>query len=120
MADKLVFLITHGPDNPERVTIPFTMATAVQALGTEVSIGFLGEGAALTKKGVADKIAFPGCAPLKDLITAFLAEGGKFYTCPPGLAARHITPEDLMDGVKIIHAGDFAKEFIMAKNVLVF
>jgi predicted peroxiredoxin len=33
MAGKLVFLITHGPDNPERVTIPFTMAVAVQALG---------------------------------------------------------------------------------------
>jgi len=41
MPNKLVFLITHGPDNPERVTIPFTMATAVQAMGTKVSIGFL-------------------------------------------------------------------------------
>ena len=120
MASKLVFLITHGPEHPEKVTIPFTMATAVQSLGTEVSIGFLGDGAMLTKKGVADKIAFPGCAPLKDLIRAFLVDGGKFYTCPPGLAARHITPEDLMEGVTVIHAGDFAKQFITAKNVLVF
>jgi predicted peroxiredoxin len=96
------------------------MATAVQALCTEVSIGFLGEGASLTKKGVADKIAFHGCAPLKDLITAFLAQGGKFYVCPPGLAARGIKPEDLMEGVTVIHAGDFARQFIAAKNVLVF
>jgi predicted peroxiredoxin len=45
MANKIVFFITHGPYNAEWVTIPFTMATAVQALGSEVSIGFLGDDA---------------------------------------------------------------------------
>jgi predicted peroxiredoxin len=120
MAGKLVFLVTHGPDSPERVTIPFTMAVAVQALGTEVSIGFLADGALLTKKGVADKIAFPGCAPLKDLMDTYRARGGKFYTCPPGLAARHIATDDLMDGVSVVHAAEFAEQFINASNVLVF
>jgi predicted peroxiredoxin len=120
MANKLVFLVTHGPDNPERVTIPFTMAIAVQVMGTEVSIGFLSDGAMLTKKGVADKITFPGCAPLKDLMEAYRARGGKFYTCPPGLAARHIASDDLMEGVNVVHASDFAEQFITASNVLVF
>jgi predicted peroxiredoxin len=120
MAGNLVFLVTHGPDSPERVTIPFTMAVAVQALGTDVSIGFLADGAMLTKKGVADKIAFPGCAPLKDLMDTYRDRGGKFYTCPSGLATRHISIDDLIEGVSILHATEFAEQFITASNVLVF
>ena len=120
MPGKLVFLVTHGLDNPERATIAFTMATATQAMGAEVLIGLLSDGAELVRQGTAEKINFPGCTPLKVLLEAFLARGGMLYTCPPGLEARHITPKEYIEGVKVMHASDFAREYINAKNVLSF
>ncbi len=39
MADneKLVFMVTHGPEDPELATIPFVMAVA--ALASDVEVG---------------------------------------------------------------------------------
>ncbi len=120
MPGKLVFLVTHSLDNPERATIAFTMATAAQAMGTEVYIGLLADGAELVRKGTAEQIAFPGCTPLKVLLETFLARGGKLCTCPPGLAARRITEADFVEGAQVVHAADFAREFLAAQNVLSF
>jgi uncharacterized protein len=120
MPGKLVFLITHGLDNPERATIAFTMATATQAMGTDVLIGLLADGAELVRKGTAEQINYPGCTPLKVLLEAFVARGGQLITCPPGLAARKISPADFIEGVSVVHASDFAKEYINAANVLTF
>jgi uncharacterized protein len=120
MPGKLVFLVTHGLDNPERATIAFTMATAAQAMGAEVLIGLLADGAELVRRGTAEKINYPGCTPLKVLLEAFLVRGGKLVTCPPGLAARNISPADFIEGVSVVHASDFAREFIDATNVLSF
>ena len=83
-------------------------------------IGLLSDGAELVRQGTAEKINFPGCTPLKVLLEAFLARGGMLYTCPPGLEARHITPKEYIEGVKVMHASDFAREYINAKNVLSF
>ena len=59
MAEKLFFMVTHGPEDPERATIPFVMATAAQASDVEVVMGFQVEGVLLVKKGVAEGIAAP-------------------------------------------------------------
>jgi predicted peroxiredoxin len=120
MAGKLVFLITHGLDNPEKATIAFTMATATQAMGNEVVIGLLADGAELVRKGTAEKINYPGCTPLKVLLEAFVSRGGRLITCPPGLAARHIAQADFIEGVSVVHASDFAQEYVSALNVLTF
>ena len=39
MAEKLVFMVTHGPEHPEHVTIPFVMAVAALASDVEAVIG---------------------------------------------------------------------------------
>ena len=52
MAEKLVIMVTHGPESPERATIPFVMATAAQASDVEVVMGFQADGVMLVKKGV--------------------------------------------------------------------
>ena len=31
-ADKVVIIATHGPEDPERATLPFVMATAAQVM----------------------------------------------------------------------------------------
>ena len=120
MLKKLLFIITHGPDEPEKVTVPFTMAVACQALGAEVAIGFQGAGAAIAAQGVADKVAFPGCTPLKELLDVFRSYRGKMYTCGPPLDYRRINRSGLIEGVTVVDAGAFAELYTSADNVMVY
>jgi len=61
MADneKLVIMVTHGPDEPELATIPFVMAGAAVASDVDVVMGFQGEGCLLMKQDVAEAIEVP-------------------------------------------------------------
>ena len=120
MAKKLVFIITHGPDEAEKVTVPFTMAVASQAVGAEVTIGLQGAGAAIAAPGAAEKVAFPGCTPLRELLDAFRSYNGKIYTCGPPLDYRHIDRRKLIEGVTVVDAEAFAELYTGADNVLVY
>jgi predicted peroxiredoxin len=120
MAKKLVFIITHGPDEAEKVTVPFTMAVASQAVGDEVVIGLQGAGAGIAEKGAAEKVAFPGCTPLKELLDVFRSYNGKMYTCGPPLDYRRIPRDNLIEGVSVVDAETFAELYTAADNVLVY
>jgi predicted peroxiredoxin len=117
---KLLFIITHGIDEPEKVTVPFTMAVASQSLGADVSIGLQGAGSTIAEKGAAELVSFPGCAPLKNLLDAFQAQGGKLYTCAPPLEFRKIGENNLIDGVNVVHAETFGELYIDADSILVY
>jgi predicted peroxiredoxin len=120
LVKKLVFIVTHGPDEPEKATVPFTMAVACQALGAEVSVGLQGAGAALAAKSAADRVAFPGCTPLKELLEVFRSYNGKIYTCGPPLDYRHIDRDNLITGVSVVDAEVFAELYLGADNILVY
>ncbi len=121
MSEKLVIMVTHGPEEPERATIPFVLATAAQASDVEALLGFQAEGVLLAKKGVADEVSAPGFPPLKDLLAAYLEAGGKMFVCGPCIKSRGINPEtDFVDGAKVVNAATFVKEFTEATNVLVY
>ena len=66
--EKLVIMVTHGPEDPELATIPFVMAGAAVASDVDVVMGFQGEGCMLVKKGVAETVAAPEFAPLGGLL----------------------------------------------------
>lgn len=120
MTKKLVFIITHGIDEPETVTAAFTMAVASQSLGAEVSIGLQGAGATIAEKGAAELVSFPGCAPLQTLLDAFQAQGGKLYSCAPPLDYRKISKNNLVNGMNVVHAETFGELYIGADNILVY
>ena len=59
-AEKLVFMVTHGPADPELATIPFVMAAAALASDVAVVMGFQGDAVELVKAGVAETIEAAG------------------------------------------------------------
>jgi predicted peroxiredoxin len=120
VAKKLAFIITHGPEETEKVTVPFTMAVACQALGSEVVIGLQGAGAGIAAIGAADSISFPGCAPLKELMDIFRSYNGRMLTCGPPLDFRKIDRDKLIDGVEIVDAEAFAELYSSVDNVMVY
>ncbi len=119
-AEKLVFMVTHGPEDGELATIPFVMAAAALASDVEVVMGFQSRGVQLLRKGVAEKLQVPEFPPLARLLDDVRELGAKLLVCNPCLKGRGIAPEDLVDGVELVAAGRFIAEITTATNSLVY
>jgi predicted peroxiredoxin len=118
--NKLVFVLTHGPENPEKATLPFVMAVAAQVSGAEALLIFQSNGVTLLRKGTAEHVPATGFAPLPDLIALYRENGGRFLGCVPCLNARSLTADDLIEGTETVAAGTVVAEFLTATNVIVY
>ena len=119
-ADKLVIMVTHGPDEAELATIPFVMAAAGLASDVDVVMGFQAEGVRLVQEGIAEKVEAPEFAPLAGLIDDIRELGGKLLVCSPCLKNRQIPAEALIEGVEVVAAARFILEITSATNSLVY
>lgn len=121
MADqeKLVIMVTHGPDDPELAMLPFALAGAAVASDVEVVLGFQGDGCLLVKKGVAETIDVPEFAPLGDLLDVIRELGGQLLACAPSVKSRGLE-DDLVEGTEIVAAARFVAEITSATNSLVY
>ena len=118
--EKLVIMVTHGPEEPELATIPFAMAGAAVASDVDVVMGFQGEGCLLVKKGVAETVAAPEFAPLGGLLESIVELGGKLLVCSPCVKSRGLSEDDLVEGAEIVAAARFVAEVTSATNSLVY
>ena len=121
MAEKLVFMVTHGPADAELATIPFVMAAAALASDVEVVMGFQGSGVELFKNGVAETVLASGFPPLAKLLADARDLGGKLLLCSPCLKSRGIAvPDDLVEGAEVVAAARFVAEITSATHALVY
>jgi uncharacterized protein involved in oxidation of intracellular sulfur len=119
-AQKLVFMVLHGPEHPEHATIPFVMGCAALASDIEVVLGFQADGVELVRAGVADGIQAAGFPPLAKLLRDFRELGGSLLVCAPCMNSRGIAAPDLIEGTEIVAAGRFVAEITSATNSLVY
>lgn len=118
--EKLVIMVTHGPDEPELATIPFAMAGAAVASDVDVVLGFQGDGCLLVKKGVAETVRAPEFAPLGELLETVKEMGAQLLVCSPCVKQRGLSEDDLVEGSEIVAAGRFVAEIASATNSLVY
>ena len=118
--EKLVILATHGPEDPERATIPFVMAVAALASDVEVVMGFQADGVSLVRQGEAEHVQAPEFPPLAKLLADFTELGGTALVCGPCVKSRGITAETLVKGAEIVAAGRFIAEITSAPNCLTY
>jgi uncharacterized protein len=119
--EKLVFMVTRGPSEPELATIPFVMAAAALASDVAVSMGFQGDGVELMKIGVAETVAAPGFPPLAKLLGDVRDLGALLLVCNPCLKSRGIAaPDDLVADTEVVAAGRFVAEITSATNALTY
>jgi predicted peroxiredoxin len=119
--EKLVFMVTHGPDEPELATIPFVMAVAALASDVEVVMGFQADGVELLRCGAAETVQAPEFPPLAKLLGDVRDLGGQLLVCAPCLKSRQIVaPADLVAGSEVVAAGRFVAEVTSATNTLVY
>jgi predicted peroxiredoxin len=118
--EKIVIISTTGPENQEKATLPFVVATAAQTVDAKAVIILQASAVLLAKQGVADNVNAPGLLPLKKLMDTFLELGGELLICSPCIKERHITESDLVTGAKAIAAGTVVTEVLSAQAVLTY
>jgi uncharacterized protein involved in oxidation of intracellular sulfur len=120
MEDKLVIISTHGPENSEKATLPFVLATAAQTVDVKVVVILQANAVMVAKKGEAEAICAPGFLPLKGLVDTFLELGGELLLCTPCVRERGIGTQELVEGAVSIAAGTVVTEVLSAKSVVTY
>ena len=102
MPNKFCVSLTCAADDPDRATVAFVVAGAAAASDQETVVFLSTEGVRLAVRGAADGVAEEGFAPLKELMAAFAAAGGKIYVCSPCFKKRELDETALVDGAVVV------------------
>ncbi len=101
--DKYLINCRDGANDVERATISFILAVTASKT-CETAVFLTSDASAICVKGGADAMAAEGYEPLRDLLAAFVANGGKLWLCPACAKAKGITQADLIDAAEIAGA----------------
>ena len=106
---KILYVQTHGADDPGRSATPFYLAASAAAMEFEVMIYFTMYGPTLLRKDVVDKIGPKGDQgqPLRYFIEQATTLGVRLLVCQPSLALNDLGLEDLIEGVEVIGGAAF-------------
>lgn len=91
---KILFIGTHGTDDPTRATFPFMEAKGAIDAGHETGIILMLEAAPLIKSRIAAQVQGIGVAPLKELIEFLVARNVRISICEPSGRALGVTEKD--------------------------
>lgn len=119
---KLLYVQTSGVNTPQRLYSPFILAQTALAMNVEPTIYFLGEGVTVVKKGEAEKIKIGNFPSLKDVIDETLRQGIKLLICQQSaqLFGEKLTPDDFVDGSKIVGAATLNNLVLEADGTMWF
>jgi predicted peroxiredoxin len=121
--NSIMYVQTHGVDEPSKSATPFFLAAAAAAMDIEAGIYFTMDGATLLKKGVAEELMIKrgqGGESLRFFIDQAQELGVKFYVCQPSLDLHGLSMEDLINGVEMIGGAAFNSMALDADVVISF
>ena len=116
--EKIVIFATHGPEDPERASLPFVMANAALALDVHTVVVLQGTGVILAKKGCYEHVFAAGMPSLKELVDSFIELGGILLICTPCIQERRITEDMLVEAAQPIKAARVIMEILEATATL--
>jgi predicted peroxiredoxin len=119
---KVLYVQTHGVDDPGRCATPFFLAASAAAMEFEVMIYFTMYGPTLLRKDVIDKIGPKGerGQPLRYFIEQATGLGVRLLVCQPSLDLNDLSLDDLIDGVTMIGGAAFNDLAVSADAVISF
>jgi uncharacterized protein len=119
--DSVLIIMTSGPDTPRRCATPFFFASLAAAMEYEVNMFFTIDGTLLLKKGLAETV-YPkaGGKPVSAFIQDALDAGVNFMACTASTELHDLTPEDLIEGVKMVGGATMWQLAEDSKTVLTF
>jgi predicted peroxiredoxin len=119
---KILYVQTHGVDDPGRSATPFFLAASAAAMECEVMIYFTMYGPTLLRRDVIDKIGPKGerGQPLRYFIEQATSLGVRLLVCQPSLDLNDLTLDELIDGVQMIGGAAFNDLALSADAVISF
>jgi len=119
--DKILIMMTSGPDTPRRCATPFFMATLAAAMDYDVTMFFTIDGTLLLKKGLAATV-FPkaGGKSVEFYLNEALEAGVKMTACTASTELHGLAAADLIEDVKMVGGASFWQLAEEAKNVVSF
>ncbi|MGC9055262.1 MAG: DsrE/DsrF/DrsH-like family protein [Candidatus Saccharicenans sp.] len=119
--DKILIIMTSGPDTPRRCATPLFFATLGAAMDYEVTMFFTIDGTLLLKKGLADPI-YPkeGGKSAGEFLREAIEAGVKITACSASLELHDLKPEDLIPEAKIVGGASMWQMADESKIVLTF
>ena len=119
---KVLYVQTHGVDDPGRSATPFFLAASAAAMECEVMIYFTMYGPTLLRKDMIDKIGPKGerGQPLRYFIEQATDLGVRLLVCQPSLDLNDLTLDELIDGVQMIGGAAFNDLALSADAVISF
>ena len=119
---KVLYVQTHGVDDPGRSATPFFLAASAAAMEFEAMIYFTMYGPTLLRKDVIDKIGPKGeqGQPLRYFIEQATGLGVRLLVCQPSLDLNDLRLDELIDGVEMIGGAAFNDLAVAADAVISF
>lgn len=99
---KFCVSLSCAKDNRDKATVAFVVANAAVGSEQETLVFLSIEGVRLASPGYADDIHEEGFAPLEELMTKFVAAGGKIFVCSPCFKKRGLDETKLVPGATIV------------------
>ncbi|MHB1928557.1 MAG: DsrE/DsrF/DrsH-like family protein [Acidimicrobiales bacterium] len=120
--DAVLYVQTHGVDDPGRCATPFFLAASAAAMELEVGIYFTMYGPQLLQRQVVDKLGPKGDRgqPLSYFIRQATDLGVRLWVCQPSLDLNDLALDDLIPGVEMIGGAAFNDLAIAASAVVSF
>jgi uncharacterized protein len=120
MSDKLIFICTHGKDDPERATLPFVAANIAATAGQDAVLLCTIDAVWLGTEGGTQGIAYEGLPVLNDLYAEFVDNGGRVWLCGACTKPRAITEEQVAKGATIVGAAKVVEEVVAGAKTISF
>lgn len=119
--DKILIIMTSGPDTPRRCATPFFFATLATAMDYDVTMFFTIDGTLLLKKGLADTV-FPkeGGKSAGEFLREAIEAGVKMTACTASLELHGLSPEDLIPEARLVGGASMWQMAEESKTVLTF
>ncbi len=119
--DRVMIIMTSGPDTPRRCATPFFFASLAAAMEYECIMFFTIDGTLLLKKGLAETV-YPkaGGKPVSEFIQDAMDAGVQFLACTASTELHDLQPSDLIDGVKMVGGASMWQLAEDSKTVLTF
>ncbi len=110
MNKKMMLIITHSDDNPERANLALAFTVAMITEEVDLTLVFMFKGVLMSKKGVIETIAAPNVTPGKDLLPIILESDVQLLACTPCALTYGVKEEELLDGCILISAATVIPE----------
>ena len=117
---RLLYILTKGEKDPEIVYASFLLATSAAAMGSKVTIFFIGEGVTALKKSMNEIIRVTNLPPLSLVIDQALKANVRLEVSDESCLIRGLDGRDLISTVEIVGATTLNDLIIQSDKVISF